>query len=41
MLSVVMDAPIFNDDLRFSKAVEDFTIQTFTPNITVAFSAGF
>ena len=41
MLSVVMDAPIFNDDLRFSKAVEDFTIQTFTPSITVAFSDRF
>ena len=33
MLSVVMDAPIFNDDLCFSKAVEDFTIQTFTPKL--------
>jgi hypothetical protein len=32
---VLVDAPILDDDLRFSETVEDFSIQTFIPEFAV------
>ena len=35
-LCIVVDAPLFDDDLGFQEAVEDLAVQQFVPELAVA-----